>query len=299
MIKQTLIVVMLFLLFANTAIAKDKLNVIMAGSASGSYNSFNNEVVKDLANHYNLNIIAGQSESKGVRMFENFTSGPVYAMVRAGFHNALSALTDHTLTITGLNSHSFVMGIRIYKAFCVKAGNSLEDIFKSGNKLKIGLSDGDKINGKFLENFNRVTNSQNIFVPYDSSGKQTQGVIVGDTDAVLLNVSKSQKFSKKGQITCNYTTNPQGQSGWTSLQQKVNDAWFGWSYSDLLLGTVKNANPAFTKNLHAVFTQIIADPTSHTAKKIAKNNWFSVDMSQADMEGQYKANYTNTKNYIK
>ena len=56
-------------------------------------------------------------------------------MVRAGFHNALSALTDHTLTITGLNSHSFVMGIRIYKAFCVKAGNSLEDIFKSGNKL--------------------------------------------------------------------------------------------------------------------------------------------------------------------
>ena len=73
MIKYTFMAAMLLLTFSNIAVAKDKLNVIMAGSASGSYNSFNNEVVKDLANHYDLNIIAGQSESKGVRMFENFT----------------------------------------------------------------------------------------------------------------------------------------------------------------------------------------------------------------------------------
>lgn len=299
MIKQILMAVMLCSMFANVAVAKEKLNIIMAGSPSGSYNSFNNEVVKDLANYYDLNIIPGQTEAKGIRMFEKFTSGPVYAMIKVGFHNALSDLTDHTLTITDLNSNSFVMGVLVYKAFCVKAGNSLEDVFKSGNKLKIGLVFGDTMNKKFMENFNRVTNSQNIFVPYDSSGKQTKGVIVGDTDAIVLNVSKSQKFSKKGQITCNYTTNPKGQSGWSPLQQKVNDAWFGWSYSDLLLGTVKNANAAFTKKLHAVFAQIIGDSASHTAKKIAKNNWFSVAMSQADIEKLYKVNYTNTKNYLK
>jgi hypothetical protein len=55
------ILVLLILTFFSTNSYAEKLHVIMAGSAGGTNNAFNKELIKDLSEFYDIISVPGQS----------------------------------------------------------------------------------------------------------------------------------------------------------------------------------------------------------------------------------------------
>ena len=112
-------------------------------------------------------------------------------------------------------------------------------------------------------------------------------------------VFEDLKFSKSGQLNCQYTQNPNGGNGWKSLQSRLNDDWFGWKYTHFLVGHVKNVDEMFAKTLYNRILTIFKDPNSKTAKKLAANGWFGETMSQDAIHARYTEAYKNTIQLLK
>jgi tripartite-type tricarboxylate transporter receptor subunit TctC len=282
-----------------SAADKPDLNVVMAGSASGTFNSFNKVLVSDLEKFYNITKVPGGSEIKGNKIFQQTDSNPVYVMTKTGYQNARSAVEGNGDFHPGVSAGNMVLAISYYKTICMAAGKDIESIFTKGSSLKIGLTEGITPSNKYVANLNRIVGSNHIMVPYKSSGKSATGVITGDIDAVLLNEAKALKILKGGQLTCKYTQNPAGGNGFKPLTTRINDDWFGWTYRHLLLGHVKHVSNAFAKTLYTRIQAIMSDPKSNTSMKLKKNGWYGEVMSQEDMFKTYEQAYDNTTNLLK
>jgi len=275
---------------------KPVLNVVMAGSPSGTFNSFNKELVKDLEKHYDITTIPGQSELKGVGVF-NKVNGPVYVMVRSGMLNAKLLIKEKDPIITNISPKSMVMALGYYKTFCVNAGESVDYILFSNNrKTKIGFSDGITVSTKFLDNLNRVTNSKNIMVPYKGSGASVKGVIIGEIMGVMVTEAKTLKYINKGQISCKYSTNINSKF---AISKKLNDNWFGWSYGNLIFGHTRNMSTDESTHLHNVITEILTDPTTNAGKKARKNMWDIKLVDQLELYLLYTQSKVDTLNLLK
>ena len=277
---------------------KPELKFVMAGSASGTFNSFNKVLITDLEKYYDVTKVPGGGSIKGNKIFQRTDDVPMYVMTKTGFQNGRVKAEGNPEFHPGVRANRMVLAISYYKTMCVAAGNDIEKIFAKGS-LKIGFDEGIAPSNKYIANFNRIAGSSHIMVPYKSSGKGAGAVITGDLDAYLLNEAKALKFSKSGQLTCQYTQNPAGGNGWKPLKARVNDDWFGWSYTHFLIGHVKNVDDAFADTLYTRIQAIMSDPKSATSIKLAKNGWFGEIMSQADMMKTYEQAYDDTINLMK
>lgn len=284
---------------AASAGSKPDLNVVMAGSPGGTFNSFNKELVKDLEQYYNVTKLPGQSELKGNKLFHSIDDEATYVMTKTGFHNARTQSEGKETFHPNLQSDFMVMSISYYKAICVAGGKDVDDVFKSGGNMKIGLTEGVGPSNKYVDNLNRVTGSNHVMVPYRSSGKTSAAVITGELDAVLINEAKALKFMKTGQLACKYTQNPDGGNGMLSLKDKVNDDWFGWKYSHYLIGHVKNVDAAFAKQLYETILAIYRDPNSNSFKKLKANGWYGETLSQSDIFARYQGSFKDTAELLK
>ena len=292
------ILLLLILTFFSTNSYAEKLHVIMAGSAGGTNNAFNKELIKDLSEFYDIISVPGQSMVKGGQIYTNTNKDSVFVMTQSSSLNAIHQTLGEEPVLEPTSESSFMFAITYFKTMCVKKGNNLEQLFNSGNTLKIGLTDSAKVNEKYIRNLNRITNSKNIMVPYNSSGKQSQGLITGDIDVALLNEAKAKKFTASDQMTCNYTTNKDGGNGYDSLVNKVQDDWFGWQYHGILFGHLKNTTEEFSKEFHITVTKIINDPNSNSYKKLRKNGWFALDLSQTELHQLYNENFDQTLTFL-
>ena len=298
--KKIIFAFVFFILTTITVNAKETLQYVLAGSPSGTFNSYNAELIKDLNEYYNVVTIPGQSEVKGGRIYESINKGAVFVMVRSGLLNGRSKSSGSEPAISTVDKNFLIMGIRYYKALCILPGRNVsETVLSEGNTLKIGLDDGVKVGNKFVDNLNRVTNSQNIFVPFRGSGKNVQGIITGDTDVGLINEAKAAKFIASGQISCDLSTNPNGGNGFKSLKSQLNDDWFGWEYGNLILGQVKNVDKEFAKELHATILKIYQDPNSNASKRLKKNGWFGLTIEQDELFDAYQENFDHTIKLLK
>ena len=288
------------LLISLSVNAKEKVTVILAGSPGGTFNAFNIELIKDLEEAgYEVDAQPGESMVKGGQIYSNVKKENVFVFLPSSQLNAEDDLVNREHTVNTTKSENFMFGVVNYKSLCVKAGTDLNRVFNKGSALKIGMNEGEKINDKYVERWNKVTKSKNIMVPYNSSGKQIKGLVTGDIDVTLVNEAKALRHSKEGLVTCNYTTNPNGGNGFDPLATKINDYWFGWNYEYLLLGHLKNSSTEFSKRFHTVATAIINDPTSNAGQWIAKNGWFAQDLSQKELEKKYKKVYKATYKLLK
>lgn len=283
-----------------SATAGEKITIILAGSPGGTFNAFNAELIKDLEEAgYEVQTQPGESMVKGGQIYSTMTKENVFVFLPSSQLNAEDDLVDREHTVNTTKKENFMFGVVNYKSLCVKSGTDLDSVFNTGNALKIGMNEGERINDKYVERWNKVTKSKNIMVPYNSSGKQIKGLVTGDIDVTLVNEAKALRFSREGLVTCNYTTNANGGNGFDPLTTKINDNWFGWTYEYLLLGHLKNSDAEFSRRFHAVVTAIINDPTSNAGKKIVKNGWFAQDLSQKELEKRYKKVYEATYKLLK
>ena len=274
---------------------KPTFSYVLAGSPSGTFNSFNKELIKDLSKYYNVIAVPGQSEVKGTVVFKKI-NGPAYVMVRSGMLNAKQSIKDKTPVISDIKPSSMVMGIGYYKTLCVKAGKSVDKVLLSnGSGVKIAFSDGVSVSTKFLDNLNRVTGSDNTMVPYKGSGASVQGVIIGETEGVMVTEAKTPKYISKGQISCKYSTNSNSKN---SLSSRLKDSWFGWSYGNLAFGHTKNMSVEESTLLHKLITEILADPTTHAGAKARKNMWDIKNVSQSDLYSMYGKSKEDTVNLL-
>lgn len=283
-----------------TAVKAETINYVMAGSAGGTFNAFNTELIKDLnAIGYSIQEQPGESMVKGGQIYSNETKSPVIVMLPSGQLNAEDVLVKRKETVSPVKKSDLLFGIAYYKVLCVKEGNSLEKVFASNSELKIGMGDGEKMNNKFVDRLNQLTNSKNIMVPYSSSGKQIQGLVTGDIYVTLVNEAKAIQHTKEKQVSCNYTQNSKGGHGYEPLAKKIKDNWVGWQYEILLLGHIKNVDSATKIKLHKDITNIINDPNSNAGKKIAKNGWFALALNQQDLMKKYKNSFDSTYELFK
>ena len=283
-----------------TAVKAETINYVMAGSAGGTFNAFNTELIKDLnAIGYSIQEQPGESMVKGGQIYSNETKSPVIVMLPSGQLNAEDVLVKRKETVSPVKKLDLLFGIAYYKVLCVKEGNSLEKVFDSNSELKIGMGDGEKMNNKFVDRLNQLTNSKNIMVPYSSSGKQIQGLVTGDIYVTLVNEAKAIQHTKEKQVSCNYTQNSKGGHGYEPLAKKIKDNWVGWQYEILLLGHIKNVDNATKIKLHKDITNIINDPNSNAGKKIAKNGWFALALDQQDLLKRYKNSFDSTYELFK
>jgi len=298
--KLKILSIILAFMLSISANAGEKITMILAGSPGGTFNAFNAELIKDLEEAgYDVDAQPGESMVKGGQIYSGLDKENVFVFLPSSQLNAEDDLVDREHTVNTTAQHNFMFGVVNYKSLCVKSGTDLNAVFNTGNALKIGMNEGERINDKYVERWNKVTESKNIMVPYNSSGKQIKGLITGDIDVTLVNEAKALRFSKEGIVTCNYTTNPNGGNGFDPLIAKINDSWFGWHYEYLLLGHLKNSDEEFSQRFHKVVTAIINDPTSNAGIKIAKNGWFAQDLSQEDLEKKYKEVYDATSKLLK
>ena len=298
--KKRIIAFLLAITFSFSAIAAEKVTVILGGSAGGTLNSFNAELVKDLEQAgYDVDAQPGVSMVKGGQIYSSLKGKNAFLFVPSAQINAEDDLVKRDLTVSPVQTENMAFAIVNYKALCTKSGTDLDRVFNSGNSLKVGMNEGERINDKYVDRLNKVTKSKNVMVPYNSSGKQITGLVTGDIDVTLVNEAKALRHSKEGQVTCNYTTNPNGGNGFDPLSGKISDKWFGWSYEYLLVGHIKSDDAEFTKEFHKTVTAIINDPSSNSGKKIAKNGWFALDLSQKDLMKRYKSVYKDTQKLLK
>jgi len=298
--KINILSIMFAFMLSISASAGEKITMILAGSPGGTFNAFNAELIKDLEKAgYEVDAKPGESMVKGGQIYSDLDKKNVFVFLPSSQLNAEDDLVDREHTVNTTDENNFMFGVVNYKSLCVKSGTDLNTVFNTSNKLKIGMNEGEKINDKYVERWNKVTKSKNIMVPYNSSGKQIKGLVTGDIDVTLVNEAKALRFSKEGLVTCNYTTNPNSGNGFDPLASKINDSWFGWKYEYLLLGHLKNSDTEFSKRFHKVVTAIINDPTSNAGKKIAKNGWFAQDLSQKDLKKKYKKVYKATSKLLK
>lgn len=280
---------------ANSA-DKPDLSIVMAGSASGTFNSFNKELVKDLEKYYNVTTIPGESEVKGVNVFNKVT-GPVYVMVRSGMLNAKLLAKKESPVLTDVSPKSIVMGAGYYKTLCVGAGQSVDEVLLSSNKqAAIAFSDGVSVSTKFLDNLNRVTGSKNIMVPYEGSGDSVKGVIIGETVGVMVTEAQTLKYIEKGQISCKYSTNANSKF---PLSKKLNDNWFGWSYGNLLFGHTRNMSADDSAQLNKVITEILTNPDTNASKKARKDMWDIKLVDQSQLYSLYNQSKQDTLALLK
>lgn len=300
MFKKIIAFSIAILLSVSAMAAEKKITVILGGSAGGTLNSFSEELVKDLAQAgYEVDAQPGESMVKGGQIYSSLEGRNAFLFVPSAQINAEDALVKRDPTVSPVKTENMAFAIVNYKVLCAKSGTDLERVFNSGNSLKIGMNEGEKINNKYVDRLNKVTKSKNIMVPYNSSGKQITGLVTEDIDITLVNEAKALRHSKEGQVTCNYTTNPNGGNGFDSLSSRIGDNWFGWSYEYLLVGHIKSDNAEFTKEFHKAVTAIINDPNSNSGKKIAKNGWFALDLSQKDLTKRYNSVFTSTQKLLK
>ena len=290
---------MAFMVSAPAKTVKPKLNVVMAGSPGGTFNSFNKELVKDLEQFYDVTKIPGRSEIKGNALFHSIKGDATYIMTVTAFQNARTQSQKLPEFHPNLQSSYMVMGISYYKAICVAAGKNVDDVFKAGGSLRMGLTEGIGPSNKYVDNLNKLFNTKHIMVPYRSSGKLATALITGEVDLSLLNEAKALKFMKSNQVTCNYTQNPNGGNGFLSLKDKVNDSWFGWKYAHFLVGHVKNVDGAFSKQLHKTILAFYRDPNSNASKKLKANGWFGETLSQDGIFKKYKSVFNDTIELLK
>ena len=297
---KKIVVLLITMLFSFSAMADEKITVILGGSAGGTLNSFNAELVKDLEQAgYDVDAQPGESMVKGGQIYSSLQGKNAFLFVPSAQINAEDDLVKRDLTISPVKTENMAFAIVNYKSLCAKAGTDLDRVFKSGNSLKVGMNEGVRINDKYVDRLNKVTKSKNVMVPYNSSGKQIKGLITGDIDVTLVNEANALRFTKEGRVTCNYTTNPNGGNGFDPLSGKINDKWVGWQYDYLLVGHIKSDDAEFTKEFHKAITAIINDPSSNSGIKIAKNGWFALDLSQKDLMKRYNLVFNSTQKLLK
>jgi hypothetical protein len=298
-IMTVLLTVLLSFTMSAQAKQKPQLSIVMAGSPAGTFNAFNNEIAKDLAKYYTITKIPGQSEIKGNAVYQSITDRPVFIMTKTGFHNARTKSEGQPIFHSNLNKNFMVMGISYYKVLCRAAGKDIEEIFKPGARLKIGFDEGVGPSNKYIANFSRVNKSDHIMVPFKSSGKGAQAIITGDIDAYLINITKALKFTESKQFSCQYTQDPDGGFGWKPLKDRMNDNWFGWTYSHFLIGHVKNVDRKFAGELHKNILAIFNDPNSHASKRLKSGGWVGEKLSQDQIFARYQSAYENTLDLLK
>lgn len=297
---KNIFAILVAIMFSVSAMAADKVTVILGGSAGGTLNSFNAELIKDLEKAgYDVDAQPGESMVKGGQIYTGLEGKNTFLFVPSAQINAEDDLVKRDLTVSPVKTGNMAFAIVNYKSLCAKAGTDLDRVFNSGNSLKIGMNEGERINDKYVDRLNKVTKSNNVMVPYNSSGKQIKGLVTGDIDVTLVNEAKALRFSKEGQVTCNYTTNPNGGNGFDALSSRIADSWFGWEYEYLLVGHIKSDDAKFRKEFHKAVTQIINDPNSNAGKKIAKNGWFALDLSQRDLKKRYNSVFKATQKLLK
>ena len=60
-----------------------------------------------------------------------------------------------------------------------------------------------------------------------------------------------------------------------------------------------NTTEKFSKEFHIIVTKIINDPNSNSYKKLRKNGWFALDLSQAELHQLYNQNFNQTLTFLR
>ena len=305
--KKILTALSLMFVLINTAQAnmhskeksKPTLNIVFAGSPTGSVNKFNEDLVKDLSKWYSIKEIPGVSSTKGIGVY-NSTKGPTLLYTRGAQHNA-NAMIKKQKDALDINKKNILISFEAYDMVCVKKGNgSASDLIASKNaKMKLSVSDSLDFMNMFNDKLNSVTGSNNIMIPFKASGQVVAGLQSGELDVGTINPITAFKAIKSGTIECDTSTNPIATKNTKALKDVLNNNWSGFSYSKHYMIIVKDADDKFIQLLKDRVETLVKDNKSAVGKRLSES-FVSVNFnSPSDLYEIYNTAKNNRASYSK
>jgi len=264
MLKK-LIISLMFILFANTAMA-DRIEILTTSTLKGPQGTVINAVI-DVTKNNSLTMIPAQKSSCGeaVNIFNN-AKGPI-AIVWSDNMYKHTATTKQNCIINFKNAVAVAVTYAPYEV-CVLPGTTL----RANASYKFG---NNKFNPQEYQLRLINTNKQGMKftnVTYSGSGPTLQGLINKEIDVALIATGNASAAIKKGSIKCLYTT------GSTKYGQKPLSELYGVKHplSEYRLGMM-----VFVKNFSS---SQLAELEQSLAKGNIVNKLENLDMTESKIE---------------
>lgn len=208
------------------AVEKEKLTVVITGSANGTFNMTTRLFNEHLKTVYDVTLINGDGCTAGFNAINGITDTPVLFLSAADDMAAFEsgkniacglALTREEFLVTAwVNTHVVCTG---------KDSGLTWKTFSNPNVAKATLGT-DRGLYKIRNTLNEYFGNTFKWVPYNGSGSLYRGMVAGDVDYILINSLRAHKGHASGNFVCLLDSDKMSTSSDVSVQLRNYTPWF-------------------------------------------------------------------------